>query len=273
MLRILSLGAGKQSTYCYLNFEYDYAIFADTQEEPRTVYYHLELLKKLKRCPILIGSTGKLGDDLIRGKNSTGQRFASIPAFTGNPGEKEGILRRECSKEYKVDVIERIIRRQILGLKPRQRIKPGTLIEQSFGISIDEAGRSRRIVERLKKSPWIKPKFPLLEQFMSRSDCIKWLNQNVKHEVPRSACVFCPYHSDEEWLYLKEHDAYGWARAVQIDEALRKPGIVANRNMEKPIFLHRSLKPLAEIDFEARIKEKRPVPPLFAQECEGMCGT
>ena len=32
--------------------------------------------------PILTDTAGKLGDDLIHGINSTGQRFASIPAFT-----------------------------------------------------------------------------------------------------------------------------------------------------------------------------------------------
>lgn len=53
-------------------------IFADTQEEPESVYRHLEWLKSLGGPPILIDTAGKLGDDLIHGKNSTGQRFTSI---------------------------------------------------------------------------------------------------------------------------------------------------------------------------------------------------
>jgi hypothetical protein len=63
----------------------DFAIFADTQEEPEPVYAHLEWLKSLGGPPILTDTAGKLGDDLIRGKNSTGERFASIPAFTSAP--------------------------------------------------------------------------------------------------------------------------------------------------------------------------------------------
>jgi hypothetical protein len=92
---VLNLGAGVQSTNLYLQFMHgdlpwnlDAAIFADTQEEPDSVYQHLEWLKSLNGPPILVGTTGRLGDDLMRGTNSTGQRFASIPAFTTPDGGK-----------------------------------------------------------------------------------------------------------------------------------------------------------------------------------------
>jgi hypothetical protein len=106
---ILNLGAGVQSTALYLMFSVgefdemlDYAIFSDTQEEPQGVYNHLEWLRSLGGPPILIDSAGKLGDDLVHGRNSTGQRFASIPAFTSaTPGQSGGMLRRQCTAEYK----------------------------------------------------------------------------------------------------------------------------------------------------------------------------
>ena len=80
----------------------DYAVFADTQEEPESVYAHLDWLRSLGGPPILTATAGKLGDDLIHGKNSTGQRFASIPAFTSaTPGVTGGMLRRQCTAEYK----------------------------------------------------------------------------------------------------------------------------------------------------------------------------
>ena len=98
---ILNLGAGVQSTALYLMFlngeledKLDYAVFADTQEEPDSVYTHLEWLRSLGGPPILTDTAGKLGDDLIHGKNSTGGRFASIPAFTSaTPGQTGGMLR------------------------------------------------------------------------------------------------------------------------------------------------------------------------------------
>ena len=87
--RILNLGAGVQSTTVYLMYVrgeiqpgIECAIFADTGEEPASVYAHLEWLKSLGGPPIIVRSIGRLGDDLTLGRNSTGGRFASIPAFT-----------------------------------------------------------------------------------------------------------------------------------------------------------------------------------------------
>ena len=77
---ILNLGAGVQSTALFLMFlngefdeKLDYAVFADTQEEPGSVYRHLEWLRSLGGPPILTDTAGKLGDDLIHGKNSPGE--------------------------------------------------------------------------------------------------------------------------------------------------------------------------------------------------------
>ena len=100
---ILNLRAGVQSTTLYLMFvngemeaTLDYAVFADTQEEPASVYRHLEWLRSLGGPPILSATAGRLGDDLIHGKNSIGQRFASIPAFEGHAGIGRGMLRRHA---------------------------------------------------------------------------------------------------------------------------------------------------------------------------------
>lgn len=274
MLNILSLGAGVQSTYVYLTEACDYAIFADTQDEPRAVYDHLAWLHGLGRAPIITKTKGKLSDHLRHGVNSTGQRFASIPCYTATAiPQKEGRVRRQCTKEYKTEVVERAIRRDVLELKPRQHIKKGTSITMLFGISADEARRAGKIIERLKDKPWIVPRFPLIEQSLTRADCTRWLKEHVPHPVHRSACAYCPNHSDHEWLDMQLHDQESWTLAVEIDDALRVAGNVMNRKMDYPMFLHRSLTPLKMIDFEARIQSKEPEMPLFAiRECEGMCG-
>ena len=103
--RILNLGAGVQSTTVYLMYVrgeiqpgIECAIFADTGEEPASVYAHLEWLKSLGGPPIIVRSIGRLGDDLVLGRNSTGGRFASIPAFTAAvEGSKAGMVRRQCT--------------------------------------------------------------------------------------------------------------------------------------------------------------------------------
>ncbi len=275
MMNILSLGAGVQSTYVYLTEEFDYAVFADTQDEPAAVYRHLDWLETLGRAPILRRTKGKLSNHLRRGVDSMGGRFASIPAFTATAiPEEEGRVRRQCTKEYKTEVVDRCLRRDLLGLKPRQRIKKGTMVIQSFGISADEASRAGRIIARLKdSSPWITPRFPLIQQSLTRWDCIKWLKEHVPHPVPRSACVYCPNHGDQEWLEMQRDDPASFALAVEVDEQLRAKGVVVNRKMDYPLYLHRSLKPLKMVDFQQRLNDKLPNLPLFTtRECEGMCG-
>ena len=280
--RILNLGAGVQSTACYLLAEecrmygedvIDCAIFADTGEEPVAVYQHLAWLRNRGTIPILDRTRGRLGEDLKKGQNATRQRFASIPAFTSEvEGQKGGMTRRQCSKEYKVEVIERAIRREVLGLKPRQRIPASVHVFQYYGISLDEAGRAGRIAARAKEHKWLTVKFPLLKLGWTRADCIDFLADRVPHEVPKSACVFCPYHSDAEWLNIKAVPE-DWKRAVEIDSALRTTGSVANRQMSQKMYVHRSCLPLTQIEFNPKPTPREFQTNLaFNYECQGVCG-
>lgn len=297
---ILNLGAGVQSTALALmskiNAEhcgkypkvpiFHAAIFGDTMEEPKYVYEHLAwLTKELSKVniPVLVRSVGKLGDHLMNGRNSTGGRFASIPAFTKgkDPNEKEGIMRRQCTKEYKTEVVERAVRRDVLGLKPRQRVPKGTVIYQYLGLSADEPGRVARVklrYERDIKSMF--PRFPLFDMQWIRRDCEKFLAEyGIPHTVNRSACVFCPYHDDDEWIRLRDQHPEDFKRACDVDDALRKPGNVCNRNMDQKIYIHRTCVPLREAKFvptppgknaKAFQTELRGIG--FGNECHGMCG-
>ena len=99
--RILNLGAGVQSSTIALmgaeNWHYwhcseplpypavgliDFAIFADTQEEPQAVYKHLDWLEnQINPIKVLRVSKGKLGNNLIKGVNSDGERVCVDPGF------------------------------------------------------------------------------------------------------------------------------------------------------------------------------------------------
>lgn len=285
---ILNLGAGVQSTTLYLMFlrgeipiKLDAAIFADTGEEPIAVYQHVRWLESLGGPPIIVVSKGhRLGDDLKRGaQTKKGTRFASIPAFTMMPGaEERGMTRRQCSQEYKITVIERAIRRTICGLAPGRAIpKKKFAIHQYVGISVDEAGRFVRMQRRRTLGTM---HAPLIDRHMTRQDCFDWLKErgSVPHEVPRSACVFCPFHDDAEWLRIKAVPA-DWARAVEIDEALRAVGSVANRDMDAEMFVHGSCKPLTQIEFNPQTEKNAGQQRLgywrgdnFSRECLGVCG-
>ena len=150
-LRVLNLGAGVQSTTLFLMScegelpRVDHAIFADTGWEPASVYKHLEWLTiKAEEAgiPLHRVSNGNIRSDAlvsqVRGKTTNGVRYASMPLFTKHPDSgSRGMIRRQCTREYKIEPIERFIRRELLGLAPRERAPAGA-VEQWFGISFDE---------------------------------------------------------------------------------------------------------------------------------------
>jgi hypothetical protein len=289
---VLNLGAGVQSTTVYLKsmdrdwrvnpfspdpLIFDAAVFADTGEEPEAVYKHLDWLKSLGGPPILVRSVGsRLGDDLQTGRRLPGKgqaRFAAIPAFTIIEGQNPGRTKRQCSSEYKIEVIERAIRRDVLQLEPRKRIPKGTKVLQYFGISLDEKSRASRIWERyhVTHESKFEPHFPLIDRFMTRANCLEFLKDRVPHPVPRSACVFCPFHTDAEWQAIKDRGGPDWARAVEIDSILRTSASVCNRDLRQTMYVHKACKPIDEIDFNPRVNPKE-LQLSFDVECMGVCG-
>jgi hypothetical protein len=164
---ILNLGAGVQSTALYLmgiegQIAFETAVFSDVGAEPAEVYRHLEWLKSLGGPRIVTVSAGNIGDDLMRGENTTGQRFASIPAFTTHTeGVPVGRMRRQCTREYKIAPIDQWLRRELLGLSKGQRAPAGTVVFQLFGISLDETARATRIQANTPPNGWRRPVFPL----------------------------------------------------------------------------------------------------------------
>jgi hypothetical protein len=282
-LRVLNLGAGVQSTAVALMIhkgelpQIDCAVFADVGEEPEAVMRHLAwLIEEVKGSfPVHVVSNGRLGDGLSVGRTRA-KGHTTIPAFTlGRKGEL-GKTSRQCTGDYKIDPIERYIRRELLGIKPRGRVPKGTAVVQVFGLSFEEMGRAHRVRMSFHKtghSKFATPEFPLIDREMKRGHCIRWLRAyGVPHEVERSACVFCPYKSDGEWQRLKMHDASGWKRALEVDELLRTASSKSAYGMRNAIFLHRSCRPLGEIDF--RTPEQTGAQPEmpFVGECTGMCG-
>jgi hypothetical protein len=149
------------------------------------------------------------------------------------------------------------------------------MIFQYFGISFDERGRSVRIRDRMKDLSWSKPIFPLLApKNWTRGHCKKWLKDKVPHKVPRSACVYCPFKSNEEWLHLKNTDKKGWIKSIEVDNALRSD-VVLHRNEEnKSMYLHNQCVPLDMVDLEKEVNKGKSLSNfgLLENECEGMCG-
>lgn len=272
-MKILSLGAGVQSSCIAMMAAQgemerpDAMIFSDTGDEPKAVYEWLnEFLKphiEKSGIPLYIVRNGNLKEDAlksqVRGLAAEGTRCASLPYFVKNPetGQK-GMLRRQCTGEYKIiPVVKK--QRELLGYKPRQRIPAGSC-EVWKGISLDELRRAS--VSNVK---WYSYYYPLIEMSMTRYDCKLWFKERGHPIPPRSSCLRCPYHSNQEWRNIKINSPEEWKDVVEFDKTIRNTDKTRGQ-----LFLHSGLIPLDEVDLTTA--EDHGQGNLFDMECMGMCG-
>ncbi len=245
MLRVLSLGAGVQSSTLALMMAkgeiepVEHAIFADTQSEPRAVYAWLDWLEKQLPFPVHRVTAGNLAEDVLL--SDTDESKYMLPTFT----LPAGMGKRQCTSHYKLTPIRRKIR----------ELSGGAPVEQVIGISYDEA-------LRMKSSgvKYITNVYPLVERKITRGHCLEWLIANFGRVAPKSACKFCPYHDNEAWQAL-EPDELEWVYVF--DETIRNLDSVKQ-------YLHADRKPLREVDL--RTPRQHGQTSMFGNECEGLCG-
>lgn len=268
-MKIISLGLGVQSTALYylssiggMMPRADYAIFADPGAESKETYNYLEYLQKWQKqnngIEIIVEAGKNIYTDIIV-KSKSGKRFASIPAYTANEDGSTGILRRQCTREYKIEQVYRAIRR-IYGLKPRQRY-PAT--EIWIGITVDEAHRARDSREKWATNiyPFLNTPTDYLPKVWNRFDCLTFFQENNLLIPPKSSCVFCPYQSPMRWKKVMESPDR--EKVVAVDHAIRD---MSMRGMISPIFLTAQCLPIEKINFQ-NIPDD-----MFGAECEGHCG-
>ena len=277
-LRILSLGAGVQSSTLALMAACGelpaiaHAIFADTGEEPQSVYRWLDYLEKLLPFPVHRVSAGRrLSADMLVKRQRTGAAVSKegfrtewvrscIPFFVLNPDGSRGQSMRQCTRDFKIRPIQRKVRELVHPPRGCKQV----LIHQVIGISLDEA-------QRMKPSgrPWILNVYPFVERRITRLMCLEWMKSHGYPEPPRSACTFCPYHSDKEWRRLKIEEPEDFAQAVEFERKFQQIKSETDNQHGIP-FLHSSLKPLDQVDFSS--DTDRGQLSLWNDECEGMCG-
>ena len=260
-LRVLSLGAGVQSStlfYKIINNEVepvDCGIFADTGNEPREVYDYLQYIKSLSNFPIYIVSKGNIIDDsLAVAQKGTNKGFLTMPVKGVDNNGKQVLGRRQCTNDYKIQPINKKIR-ELLGVKNLR----GFNVEVVMGISLDEIQRAKE-----PRNKWQINCYPLIQNKITRHDCLDYIKKYNYKTPPRSACIVCPYHSNKEWIYMRENNPDEFLFAVNFDIKIRNASSNGVKN-----YLHSSLKPLGEIDFN---QYKDPQYKLFDDECEGICG-
>ena len=270
LVKVLSLGAGVQSTVLALMAEReeyglekpDIAIFADTGWEPPLVYQHLDWLEKQLSFKVVRLSAGNIRDNIMEGVAPDGHKFLGIPVFTINSDGSKGRLIRQCTSNYKVEPIQAYLR-DYLGLQQGRRAPKEVGVEMWLGISIDEAMRQKD-----SKQEWVRNRYPLVEREFSRAQLIRWFEEHYPgRELPKSACIGCPFHSDASWKDMKENDPESFAEAVHIDWVLRNSPRTRGA-VQGEAYLHRSREPLGQVDFSGVTGYAE----LMGEECEGLCG-
>ena len=271
---VLNLGAGVQSSALALMAAKgeigpmpDFAVFADTQAEPQSVYDWLDWLEEQLPFPVYRVTKGDLTKESLKihqRKDGSGERVNNlIPAFGLLPdGTKTAAIGRKCTNDYKIlPMLKKI--KELCGVKRGQK---EATVTQWIGISWDENQRMK-----YPRFPWTLHRWPLVEKRMTRADCLKWMKDNGYPEPPRSACYYCPFHSDSEWRRLRDEDPHNFVKACLFDVALRGKHKHHNKRLKMEVYLHKSCKPLSEVDFD-NDEDKGQMTWDFKAECEGMCG-
>lgn len=262
----LFLGAGVQSfTMAMMAYKGvlpvpDVMLFADTKDEPYWVYQAAGFARnKLaergtqfqwchRDCYGLSAATSK----------QYGHRSISLPLWVKNADGTVGRLKRQCTDEFKVQPNNKALRSWLHDQGHASIRKDDALVvsnrvyvETWFGITTDEKLRAS------ERGPgWQKTRYPLIEMGMSRDDCVQWLRDNGFPIPFKSACIHCPYRSDESWLWMQQNAPEAFEEACLIDDRYRtvegKPGGVRGE-----CYIHQSCKPLREIDFAKLVADRK----------------
>ena len=265
MLNVISLGGGVQSSTLALM-----ATMGLLRPMPdAAVYEWLTWLKSMLAFPVYtVRANGSIGlmrhaTELRYSRNHKPYAMSAVPAYIKHPTSgKVGVMQRQCTNAYKIQPINRRHRNM---LKEHGVIVPSDSslfhgepqLTQWLGISSDEVTRMRD-----NPVPWIHNHYPLVDAGMSRLDCLDWMKRTFATVPPRSACTFCPFHSDREWLDLKINDPKGFAEAVEFE---RRYQLTYSKIIPGVPFLHGSTMPLTQVEFRSKGSP-------WENDCTGHCG-
>ena len=86
----------------------------------------------------------------------------------------------------------------------------------------------------------------------------------MAHSSICAFCIFCPYKGDKEWKHLRKNNPEEWQQVIEFDKKIRNN----SRKKEVEVFVHRSCKPISEVDLDIEENQLN----LFNDECSGYCG-
>jgi len=219
-------------------------VFADTGDEASESYEWLDRLTGLLPFPVIRSQYCRLSDHLRDSLHT------EIPTFVRKADGVVAMGKRQCTRDWKLREIAKAVRK-FTGTVGK-RVEPGTCC-QWIGISLDDVYQAKESREAATVH-----RFPLLEKRMSRHDCERWLNIRG-YNVPKSACVYCPFRSRSQWRQSKAKGGDEWGLILKVSNILATAGE----------YLTKDCLPIEQVDFQG---DDAGQIDLFKNECEGMCG-
>ena len=235
-------------------------IFADTGAETEHVLKNVDnifgILEEAGYKTYVVKAKDSILDEVL---GSSGRGISTPPYYTKDSNGKVGILRRQCTRVYKIDPII-AKQREILGYKYKQRIPSGKA-NLWLGISVEEARRMKA-----SANCWITNRYPLVDLRLDRSACGAYAYKVLGYSVKKSSCFFCPFKHQEEWVSLKRDNPDLFDKAVEFDERIRN--LTTFGKVNNPCYIHRSglpLKDAAGVGIQLSLFNQP------EEECSGTC--
>lgn len=261
-MKILSCGAGMQSTaLALMSCEkkkygddiypevpiYGAILFCDLGEEPRWVYdqvYFIQCACEDVGIPFYVLESN-LHSHYV--ENFGKSRVVSIPFWTIDESGKKGKMMRNCTLDYKINVMQKFIRSNLLGYKKGQRTRNEDLKahEMHLGFSVEEKHRCKDNPHKMFVN-----KFPLCDMNLERKDNYAYIKDVWGLETKASACTFCPFHRNYFFKHLKANYQEEYKKLIEFDDLLEigQP----NTKIRSKLYISRSrkrIKDLNEDDF------------------------
>ena len=209
-MKILSFGAGMQSTAlalmsCENAFSktdgkelpyplvpiYDIVIFCDLGLEPVWVRKQADFVRRACETAGIQYKEldAPLYQDLMRDFGK--KRVVSIPWWTIDEKGHKSKFPRNCTLDYKVQVISKYVRWELLGYRKHQRLRDEDkkAHEMHLGFSFEEKKRCKE-----SPNPMFVNKFPLVDMKLERKDNYAYIKDVWGLDTKASACCFCPFH-------------------------------------------------------------------------------
>ena len=260
-MKILSFGAGMQSTaLALMSCEnslslkkgqpmphpdvpiYDLVIFCDLGMEPSwvmdQVMFTQDACEQVKISFKILDSP--LHEDFMR--NFGERRTVSIPWWTLRGDGNKAKMPRNCTIDYKIEVIAKYVRWEVLGYRKGQRLRPEDrkAHEMHMGFSYEEQKRCKE-----STNPMFVNHYPLVEMKLVRADNYAYIRDVWGLETRASACTFCPFHRNYFFRYLRENLPEEYAQLVMVDELLRDK--TPKPPMDSDLFISRSRKRIKDL--------------------------